>query len=93
MFGQAELHFSDVKRVTATHPRVHFALEVEDWDEMLTSLDAQRIEALDAYRLLTNDDRVPLPQALVACFREAVNEATTRQQRAVEYTRIPVIVG
>lgn len=42
--GQAELHFSDVKRVTATHPRVHFALEVEDWDEMLTSLDAQGIE-------------------------------------------------
>ena len=42
--GQAEVHFSDVKRIVEPNPRVHFALEIKDWDEMLAHLDAEGIE-------------------------------------------------
>lgn len=41
--GSAEVHFTDVKE-PAMHPRVHFALEVEDWDEMLDHLDREGVE-------------------------------------------------
>lgn len=36
--GNGEIHTSDVAEVIAV-PRVHFAIEVEDWDEMLAHLD------------------------------------------------------
>jgi len=41
--GNAEMHFSDTdKPVIAS--RVHFALEVENWDEMLAHLEACGVE-------------------------------------------------
>ena len=36
--GNAEMHFSEVNEVTL-HPSVHFAVEVQNWDEMLAHLD------------------------------------------------------
>ena len=40
--GSGEIHTSDVDEVIPV-PRVHFAIEVEDWDEMLAHLDAQGV--------------------------------------------------
>jgi catechol 2,3-dioxygenase-like lactoylglutathione lyase family enzyme len=37
--GSSEIHTSDVDEVVEV-PRVHFAVEVEDWDGMLSHLDA-----------------------------------------------------
>ena len=42
--GSSELHFTDVRGTPAMHPRVHFALEVEDWDETLEHLRNEAIE-------------------------------------------------
>ncbi len=40
--GAGEIHTSDVEEVIPV-PRVHFAIEVEDWDGMLAHLDAQGV--------------------------------------------------
>ena len=40
--GNAEMHFSDTDNPTLA-PRVHFAVEVDNWDEMLAHLDAQGV--------------------------------------------------
>jgi catechol 2,3-dioxygenase-like lactoylglutathione lyase family enzyme len=37
--GNAEMHFSEMDNPVIS-PRAHFALEVENWDEMLAHLDA-----------------------------------------------------
>ncbi len=40
--GNAEVHTSDVDEAVMV-PRVHFALEVDDWDDMLSHLEQQGI--------------------------------------------------
>ena len=41
--GNAEMHFSDTDTPTLA-ARVHFAVEVDNWDEMLAHLDALGVE-------------------------------------------------
>jgi catechol 2,3-dioxygenase-like lactoylglutathione lyase family enzyme len=40
--GNSEMHFSEVNEVTL-HPSVHFAVEVQNWDEMLAHLDKESV--------------------------------------------------
>ena len=41
--GTGEIHTSDTPEVIQV-PRVHFAIEVEDWDEMLSHLDSVGVD-------------------------------------------------
>lgn len=41
--GTGEIHTSDTPEVIQV-PRVHFAIEVEDWDEMLSHLDSGGVD-------------------------------------------------
>ena len=41
--GNSEMHFSEVKEVKL-HPSVHFAVEVQNFDEMLAHLDKEGVE-------------------------------------------------
>ena len=41
--GTGEIHTSDTPEVIEV-PRVHFAIEVEDWDKMLSHLDSVGVD-------------------------------------------------
>ena len=42
--GSSEIHFNDVKEIPPLHPRMHFAVEIEDWEGMLEHLHNEGIE-------------------------------------------------